>query len=267
MKKFIKIISSIFVVFLIYILGLYFFQNKFLFVPHNYYISPTEASLPEFKEEPFTSFDGTEIMTWYYEGDKNKPAILYFHGNSKQIALFSPQLKDFIDRGYSVMSMEYRGFANTKGETRQNEIFQDCIKCYDFLKRKGYKNIVVYGYSFGTACASALTSFRDVDALVLMAPFYSMKRLVYEKPIPFASYIIKDEYPSYKYIKDYKNPLLILHGVKDVLIPFHNGEDLFNLSPSKNKEIVSLENDDHHSIFFDAKHNDIILKFIENTFK
>lgn len=263
MKSYAKILLALAAIFGLYVLFLWSMQRYLLFWPSHDYVSPQEADLPEFTENPITATDGTVFMTWYAAGDKSKPAILFFHGNAFQISAFAPYLMPFVRRGYGVLAMEYRNFGNTKGTTLQEDIFADAAMTYDWLKAQGYPQIIVYGYSYGTAVASGLTSLRPVKKLILTAPFASMRGLVAEKSVPLGSLVMRDTYPSKDYLQQYHGALLIIHGQNDLLIPVHHGQMLYDAAAAKDKELVLLEHTDHHNIFFKEKNLPIIFAWLE----
>ena len=254
-----KILLFIAIICIIYLTVLYNIQRSLIFFPFKKYVAPQ----PPFAENVLTMKDGTRVMTWYAPGEKEKPAILYFHGNAFQLAYYSEQLLAFINQGYTVLMMEYRNFGNTAGITRQSDIFSDAAETYDWLQRQGYPEIIVYGYSYGTSVASGLTSLRPVDKLILTAPFSSLYRLVKEKPIPFAGLVLKDHYPSEEYLKKYHNPLLIIHGSKDRLIPYHHGKRLYETAKSKDKKFVLVEGAGHQPIYFDQLNLPAIFEWLE----
>ena len=261
-----KVILFIGYLFCLYLAFLYFFQNDLLFSPDKQYKSPQNLSLP-FREEKILGSENIAVMNWYYPGDKNKPAVLFFHGNAGQIADFAPALMPIIKAGYPVLAMEYRGFGNTKGTISQSTLFQDAANAYDFLESKGHTHIVAYGYSFGCAFAAGLTSLRPVDGLILTAPFFSLKEIVSEKPVPLGKFLLRDSYPSYQYIRDYKGPVLIIHGKRDNLIPYHHSQDLYNQSQSAKKQLQFLDNDNHISLFWKQKNIPFILDFLKDLQK
>ena len=263
MKKLLKIILFCCVVITVYLGVLYFLQNDLLFYPNRKYKSPADISLPMFSENVLKAPDGTDIMTWYYKGNEEKPAILFLHGNAGQIATFAPFLKAILDEGYSVLMMEYRGFASTQGDISQKTITQDAALAFDWLKSKGHPKIIVYGYSFGTAFSCALTDIRQADGLILMAPFSSLEKIVSEKPVPLAKLVLKDKYMSVDYLKKYKAPLLIIHGKKDRLIPPHHGQILFDNASSPDKQIKVLDDETHASVFFGGRNIPFILEFLK----
>lgn len=254
-----KILLFAAVVCLVYTVVLYNIQRSLIFVPFKKY----EAPQSPFVENVITMKDGTEVMTWYAEGDKQKPAFLFFHGNAFQLAYYTEPLYPLIERGYGVLMMEYRNFGNTKGTTLQKDIFSDAAETFDWLKRQGYPEIIVYGYSYGTSVASGLTSIRSVDKLILTAPFSSLHKLVKEKPVPLAGWLLKDHYPSEEYIAQYHNPLLIIHGTKDRLIPYHHGQRMYDMAASEDKKLILLDNVSHQHIYFDKLNVPAILEWLD----
>ena len=247
----------------IYAFVLYHIQRNLIFVPYHNYIAPTQMENSPFAENVLTMKDGTRVMTWYAAGDKHKPAILFFHGNAFQLAAYAEQLYPFVARGYAVLMMEYRNFGNTEGKTLQQDIFSDAAETFDWLQAQGYPEIVVYGYSYGTSVASGLTSLRPVDKLILTAPFSSLHKLVKEKPVPLAGILLKDHYPSEDYLRDYHNPLLILHGTKDRLIPIHHGQMMFDAAASADKTFVAIKDVAHQPIFFDKLNQPAIFEWLD----
>ena len=114
MKKTLTIFGILCALFALYLASLYFLQNSLLFKPDNNYISPKEAHLNDVKENMLTMSDGTKVMTWVKDGNKNLPAILFFHGNRGQIAEFAPQILSFSKDGYGIVLAEYRGYGNSE---------------------------------------------------------------------------------------------------------------------------------------------------------
>jgi hypothetical protein len=49
-------------------------------------------------------------------------------------------------------------------------------------------------------------------------------------------------------IKKYTGPLLIIHAEQDHIVPFNQGEILYNTCPSKNKKFLPVPNANHNNI-------------------
>ena len=263
-KRIFRIVSTVVLIYAVYFGVLYFFQVNFLFSPGGKYKSPAESGNEIFKENIITAADDTQIMTWYFEGDKDKPLLLYFHGNTGQIARFAPAMKNIAKAGYSVAMIEYRGFGNTKGSISQKTAFSDAKSVYDFYKTKTQGKIVLYGYSFGCAFAMGITQYVEPAGIILTAPFASLYREVREYPVPWAFLVLRDKYPSDEYIKNIKCPILIIHGLDDKLIDCAHSFALAGLAPVKDKNLVLMDGVNHHDLYFNELNVPSILDWLKN---
>lgn len=248
MKKIVYISASIAFLFVLYLSSLFLLQDRLLFKPDNNYISPQNANLNDVSENMLTMSDGTKVMTWIKDGDKNLPAVLFFHGNRGQMAEFAPQIIRFSKDGHGIFLAEYRGYGNSEGKINQDKMFSDGAEIYDWIKERGYSKVIVIGYSFGCAASIGLSGKRSVDGLALISPFASLSRLVAEK-YPFADWILKDDYPSEQTIQKLTAPILIIHGTADTLIPVHHAEILYK-QRSNNTSLHLLEEKDHREAFW-----------------
>ncbi len=263
MKYWRNILGGLAVSALIYPVVLYCGQKHLYLFPDKGYVSPESCDMQMFREMPFASFDGMRIMGWYVKGDDDKPALLFFHGNTGQIALFAPAMKTYADAGYTVYMSEYRGFGGTPGDFTQQALYEDAQAAYDFLHDAlGHRDIIAYGYSMGTAAAAAAAGKRAVSGLILAAPFYSLKKIAGEKNIPLATMALKYELPSYSFIKNYRRPLLVVHGDEDTLIPPQHGQDLFALAPAKDKTLMLMKGQSHNALFFGDKAHTAVLGWL-----
>ena len=254
MINFMKLTYKLAIFVCAYALILYLAQENFYLHPDKEYIPPSKCGMPRFKEITLKSDDNINVVNWYAKGDSNKPILLFFHGNKAQMAEFAPALSPYIREGFNVMMAEYRGFGGTNGKFSQENMYKDASNIYDYLKNKLKSNdIYVFGFSLGIAPASYLAEAKKPKGVILGAPFYSLKEVAGEKNIPLAKYIIKYEMPSYKYVKNYKGDLLIVHGTDDMVIPAHHGKSLYELSSSNSKKLVLLPKTGHNDLFFNNK--------------
>ena len=73
--------------FALYLSTLYFLQDKLLYKPDKNYISPQKANLNDVRENMLTMSDGAKVMTWAKDGNKDLPALLFFHGDAIAVHL------------------------------------------------------------------------------------------------------------------------------------------------------------------------------------
>lgn len=263
----VKIILIAMLVFVVYLLTLYLIQDYLILYPERKYISPSAAKTPNFQEMEFTSPDGTPIYTWYASGHENKPALLFLHGNAGQNATFAPHLQTYVDQGYPLMIMEYKGYGKNQGQFSEKGVINDAVAAYQKLKQMGHKKVVVFGYSLGTGVACGMLQDIQPDGLILLSPFYSMHQMVLDRPLPFAKYLLKYPFHSDKYLPGLKTPLLLIHGIEDPLIPISHGQRLFEEATTKDKASLFLEGQTHNSVFFEHASQTPILDWLHTHFK
>ena len=99
-------------------------------------------------------------------------------------------------------------------------------------KKTGKENIVVYGKSIGTGIASYVAAHRSCTQLILETPYYDIRELAgHYFPIypswPPARY----QFPNYKHLKKVEEPVTIIHGTEDEVVPYEQGQKLAAENP------------------------------------
>jgi alpha-beta hydrolase superfamily lysophospholipase len=119
----------------------------------------------------YTTEDGGIIEASYFEGNKDL-VVIFAHGavfNKESWYFMAEELQK---EGISFLSIDFRGYGNSKkGNTDKKSL--DILGAVDFLKNKGYKNIVIVGGSMGgAAILNALNTKTDpfIKKVVLLSP-------------------------------------------------------------------------------------------------
>jgi pimeloyl-ACP methyl ester carboxylesterase len=110
-------------------------------------------------------------------------------------------------------------------------------------------NIVVFGYSLGTAPAALLAADNNPKMVILQAPYYSGSYAVKDN-YPFLysiipSFLLKYKLETYKFIKQTKVPIVIFHGKSDSTFNINQSYRLKKLFKSGD-ELIVLENQGHN---------------------
>lgn len=251
LMKYLKIIlPSLLVVYFVATAIFFTHETEYIFQPSTAYVSPAEADMPEFTEVKITTQDDFTHTYWYYKGDENKPAILYLHGTGGNLAGYVKSLSPYVQNGYTVLMVEYRGYGGNSGTPSEKGMLLDAKAGWEFLKSQHPKKIVVHGFSIGTGVAIQLAATEQPDALILEAAYSSIIEVA-QKVFPFfpMKIFLKNRFESMKYLDALKNvPLLQIHGEIDNVIDIKLAEKLFNAYPNPNKQII---------IFPKARHNDL----------
>ena len=106
-----------FIVFLYIFFGflLYIFQRRIIFNKSGKPKAPKHYTLEKTKEINIKTVDSMSLLAWFHEGDKNKPILVYFHGNSFDIGERAYRIKRYNDAGFSTLLVSWRGFSGNMG--------------------------------------------------------------------------------------------------------------------------------------------------------
>ena len=261
MKYIYILITSAIVIYLILLTLIYINQRKLLYLPseNNYLDDPINFTYNEF----FIEVDkDVKIKSWLIEKDLKKyKTILFLHGNAGNLFNRSYKLNRLNELNLNVLIISWRSFSGNPGKPNETNLYGDAKKAVNWLNERGVetKNIILYGESLGTGVAIEIGQNNKFNSIILESPYTSMEKAakIYYPYLP-VNLLLKDKYDTEKKIKNIKVPILIMHGKKDNIVPFHMGKKLFETA-NKPKKFLQIEEDDHMLSF-----NDSLLLEIKN---
>jgi fermentation-respiration switch protein FrsA (DUF1100 family) len=162
-------------------------------------------------------------------------------------------------QGVGYLAVSYRGYSGSTGSPTEQGLFTDGLAAYDWLKTQGYKadGIVIHGHSLGTGVATYVAGKRGARALVLEAPFTATVDVASERyPFVPVSWLMKDQFRSRDRIKDVHVPLLVIHGDRDSVVPFHQGQRLFAMANGP-KTFIRMPGSEHNTLTRDGAYEHI----------
>src|SRR5882757_4658691 len=230
--------------------ALFFAQRSFLFpIPTAARTTPQAAGFPEAEEHVLATADGEKVIVWHVPARPGHPVILYFHGNGDFLAGFFGRFRELIADGTGVIALSYRGYAGSSGQPSERGLLLDAAAAYAFATaRYSADKIVVWGFSLGTGVAVALAAEAPVGKLILEAPYTSIADVAASAfPIFPVRLVIKDPFHSDQRIARVNAPLLVMHGVRDAMIPIAFGERLF-AQAHEPKQFVRLPDGGHNDL-------------------
>jgi hypothetical protein len=240
---------------------LYFFQRSFVFQPGGVLRSPEEESLRGVEVVTIRAADGTSLAAWYAEPEAGKPSVLYFHGNADALSARADRFRQILDSGFGLLAASYRGYPGSGGSPSERALLADALELFDWLGTRT-DSIVVQGESLGTAVAIHVAAERPTRALLLEAPFTAALDIA-KATYPWApvAYLMRDPFLSRERIARVAEPLLILHGANDRIVPVEHGRRLFEAA-NEPKAIVVFEEADHQDLW-DVGLWPAVLRFLE----
>ncbi|KAG9344305.1 hypothetical protein JZ751_010974 [Albula glossodonta] len=262
----------------------------------NFYLTPEEGiSLGVWHTVPDTQWreaQGKELA-WYEESLKDGvPVIIYLHGNggTRGVSHRVGLMNVLTAAGFHVLSLDYRGFAESTGVPSEAGLTTDALYLYEWVKaRSGRSPVCLWGHSLGTGVATNAAlkvqeQGRHVDAVVLEAPYTNIREEGANHPFgkiywmfPGFDYFFLDTmalnnviFPNDENLKTLNTRLLILHAEDDGIVPFHMSQTLFEIArqaqgSEQRVQMVPFSGSlgyKHNGIYKDARLPKIIWDFL-----
>lgn len=226
-------------------------HRYFVYIPDRKRVAPKDVGLPGVQEVTFKGTGGVTLIAWYLPARPGKKTLLYFTGNAGNASYRAGKIAAMANDGYGVFMLNYRRYGGSGGRPSEKKIAADALLAYDCLRAQGVSpdQIVAYGESLGTAVATRLALHREVQGLVLEAPFTSTvdvgKLLWPGFPLGI---IMVDQYRTIDRIGQVNVPLFIIHGGRDNVIPLDQARHVLHAA-NEPKSLVVLPRAGHNDVF------------------
>ena len=255
---------SLLAVYLLVLLFIYFNQRNLLYHPgeNNYLDDKAQFS---YKEVLIEVDQDIKLKSWLIEKDLKKyKTLVFFHGNAGNLFNRVHKLNELHKLDINILIISWRGFSGNLGKPTEKNLYQDAQKSIEWLNSKGIesKKIILYGESLGTGVAVELAQKNIFNSIILESPFTSMAKTakIYYPYLP-VNLLLKDKYDSINKIHKITKPILIMHGVKDDLVPYIMSVELFN--KANEPKYSFFPKDDNHMMDFNDKLLNKIRLFIK----
>ncbi len=217
--------------------------------------APVDAGLSGFSELEFVTTDGTELVVWTHPPASGRPVILYLPGNAGTLAARAGRFQEFSSMGFGVVALAYRGSSGSGGSPDEHLLTGDAAALNARLAQIAPgAPVVLYGESLGSALAIKLAAAEQVSGVVLEAPFTTFPEIVtaqFPREVGLEA-MFTQVWNSRALIGDVTEPLLILHGTEDRLVPFVQGQELLERAGSIDKRMVAITDGRHHELWTPA---------------
>lgn len=252
MIRFAKIVIGAAICAYLAILGLLYVMQRDLMYPRN----PARAEvpsvdLPGVEETMLTTSDGERLVAWVVPPREGKPVLLFFHGNAGNFGrgIRQTRFRALTEDGTGLFAVNYRGYGGSTGAPTEEGLLLDARAAYAAAAtRFGAERLIGYGESLGTGVVLKLAAEQPLPAVILEAPYLStasVAQLVYPY-VPIAL-LMKDQFHSDQVIGKVHAPLLVLHGERDSVIPFSQGQALYELA-NPPKRFIRFPQGNHENL-------------------
>jgi uncharacterized protein len=153
--------------------------------------------------------------------------------------------------------MDYRGYGRSTGSPTVTAMMRDCGTIFAFarewLSKEGFSGpLVVMGRSLGSASALELASRHQdrLDGLIVESGFAYAGPLLelLGVNLPALGFVEEAGFRQIDKIRQWTKPLLIIHAEFDHIIPFAEGQALYEACPSAEKTLLKVACANHNDI-------------------
>lgn len=190
-----------------------------------------------------TAPDGVKLAARHWLNPTAKYTMLYLHGNYEDLGSVAEYIPAFLQQGYAVFAVDYRGYGHSEGASSEKNIYADARVAYDYMRMQlgvPPERIVLFGYSLGGAPAVELALHQPAAGLVLQGAFVSAYRVMTHYPL-----VMGDKLVNLAKVPRLKLPVLYLHGTEDRTVPIWHGEALYAATQARKMKL--FVEGGHHS--------------------
>lgn len=215
---------------------MWFKQESLLFVPQPL-ASDYRFDLPDTQEEwvdvPGARLHALHLRQPLVSGQRSTRGIVFFlRGNSGNLASWFTNPAFWRRSGYDVFMLDYRGFGKSTGRIESEaQLHDDVLRAWQQVAPEyAGKKRVIYGRSLGSGLAAHLATQVPADLLVLVSPYQSMVQLAEEFYPWVPQAVLRYPLRTDQYLPQVHERVLIVHGVRDALIPVAHAQRLQSLN-------------------------------------
>ncbi len=274
-KLMIRLAAALVIPYLLVTCMLALLQRKLIYLPKREPIPVAETGFRDgrVRELTLATPDGIDLHGWLVSAgtapDSAAPAddarrlVIYFQGNGGHRGYRVKELQQFTGLDCHVLYFDYRGYGETDGSPTEELLTQDAKLVWSYAVNEldvAPERILIWGESLGGGVAVGLAS--DLCAtgsppggLMLRGTFSALTdAAAYHYPWLPVRWLLVDRFPSLERMPRVTCPLLMIHGQRDRIVPFEQGEQLFAAAPAESYNGVAK----HFVTLPEAGHNDIM---------
>lgn len=225
-------------------------ERKMLFAATSAWELPFEP-IEGGQELRFETDDGVTLSGAWIPHPAAKGVVVHCHGNAGNISHRFGMAASWRKRfQVSVLLFDYRGYGKSEGKPSEAGLVEDARAAYREARRLAgpEQPLWISGRSLGTVPAIRLACEVEAKGLLLDSPMASaraMSRAVLGFPVP--SFLLASRLDNEARIQDIRCPLLIVHGQRDRIVPFDQGQRVFAAAPQA-KSFVAIEGEGHNDV-------------------
>lgn len=215
----------------------------------------------------------------YTIGDFRGKCLIFCHGNGETAVSERYWFEQLAAAGVSVICPDYRGYGLSAGELSEKGCYEAAHAAYDYLVQERHvspQDIVVLGYSLGSAVAVELSVTETTGGLILQTPFADGRKLLrswasqHGRVMSVVGWVVSFlplscPFPTSSHLGRVSVPALVIHGTADSIVPYLQGQEVFRRITVANKRFVSVDGAGHCNFqyFLGEKYVPLLVDFIQ----
>jgi len=265
-RKISRFLLTLLIAYGIFCLAMMVCQRFLMYFPDHSAFTPAAWGMETFKPLRLTTQDELDLTSWYHPPrDGDKPTIVFMQGNAGHPGHRNYKVLPWVNAGYGVVMVGYRGFNLNPGSPTEQGLYRDARAVLDEMKNRGVTGqaLVLYGESIGTGVAVQMATEYPAAGLILESPYTSTTDVgAWRYPFLPVRYLMWDRFESIKKIEKVHMPLFLAHGEADRVVPTKFGKTLLEAAnePKTGMFMPGLT----HKTIYDPTIQAAILTFIGN---
>jgi len=173
------------------------------------------------------------------------PLVIFAHGNAERIDDNTDFARGYLSMGVAVLMPEYRGYGRSDGKPSQAALTSDFMAFYDLAAARqdiDAQRIVLHGRSLGGGVVAQLAAQKPTRGLILESTFTSVTDVAKSRGI--VPWLIRDPFNTLAVLPHYAQPVLVMHGTTDHIIPPTHADRL--AAASKDVRLVKFDGHSHN---------------------
>ncbi|MFW6244127.1 MAG: alpha/beta hydrolase [Desulfovibrionales bacterium] len=227
--------------------SLLFVQQRRIMYPRYLIPEPGEVRL-QHGERVWLELPFGKVEAWYLPPEHGRgpaPAVIFAHGNAELIDFYPREMHWFLEQGMGLFLVEYPGYGRSEGSPSRGSLRKTFAATYDHLvsrKDVDQDRIIFLGRSIGSAVVCDLAGSRPSRGMVLIAPFTSVRAMARSYLVP--PFLIRDRFDNVRAVRGYGQPLLVVHGEGDSIIPPSHGRAVAEAAPQGRLALYACDHND-----------------------
>ena len=226
LKRLAVVLGALVGFYLLLTLAVFLLQNRLIYFPNRAAPPPAASVLASAQDITLTTADGLELGAWWATPpahiESRNQVVLYAGGNAGNRESRSQLVFFLTERGFDVLSFDYRGYGGNPGTPSEAGLALDAQAALAAVRQRGFapEQTIYFGESLGAAVVARLAVTDPPGALVLRSPFYSLDAVArWHFPFLPTGLLLRDHYPVGELMPHIHAPTLVLYGMSDHTVP------------------------------------------------